>query len=393
MSDLDKTDFSSAEKKPCSSEETVENDMTVVPDEETTVISSGSSDTTEKETGDKRNMSEDPNVDKDLAGEEVQVVEETNGKTDKSDDSPNGFISKLRAMPRRALVAGAAGIALVALFASHVICFHDWRDATCTEPRTCAICGRTEGDALGHSWQPATCTEPETCERCGVQQGKPVGHKVKEWKTQTEATCANEGIAVGKCVNCGEEQKQNIPKTEHSFGDWVVDKEASCTEKGSQHRVCAQCGKTETQDIAMLDHTEGEWTVTKAPTITSSGTVLPGEKSLKCSVCGKVLKTEKVELNMSKSQLNAYKKGQSYLKYTSFSYKSLIKQLEFEGFSHDDAVFAVDNCGADWNEQAAKKAQSYLDYTSFSRSGLIKQLEFEGFTSDQARYGVDAVGL
>ncbi len=46
-----------------------------------------------------------------------------------------------------------------------------------------------------------------------------------------------------------------------------------------------------------------------------------------------------------------------------------------------------------WNEQAARSAQDYLDYTHFSRSGLIDQLEYEGFTPDQAEYGVNAVGL
>ena len=37
-------------------------------------------------------------------------------------------------------------------------------------------------------------------------------------------------------------------------------------------------------------------------------------------------------------------------------------------------------------------AQEYMDYSSFSRSELIDQLEYEGFTSEQAEYGVKAVG-
>ncbi|MEI3434120.1 MAG: Ltp family lipoprotein [Clostridia bacterium] len=59
-----------------------------------------------------------------------------------------------------------------------------------------------------------------------------------------------------------------------------------------------------------------------------------------------------------------------------FSYQGLIDQLEFENFSHSDSVYAVDNCGANWNEQALKKAKSYLSYSAFSRQGLIEQLEF-----------------
>lgn len=89
---------------------------------------------------------------------------------------------------------------------------------------------------------------------------------------------------------------------------------------------------------------------------------------------------------------NALKKANSYLDYSAFSYEGLIGQLEYEGFSNEEAVYAVDNCGADWNEQAAKKAQSYLDFSSFSRQGLIDQLEYEGFSQEQALSGVEAVG-
>ena len=44
-------------------------------------------------------------------------------------------------------------------------------------------------------------------------------------------------------------------------------------------------------------------------------------------------------------------------------------------------------------EQAVLKAEEYLDFMSFSRSGLIDQLEFEGFTYDQASAAATAVGL
>ena len=42
-----------------------------------------------------------------------------------------------------------------------------------------------------------------------------------------------------------------------------------------------------------------------------------------------------------------------------------------------------------WNEQAFKSAKSYLEYTSFSLSGLIGQLQYEGFTYEQASYGAN----
>ena len=93
------------------------------------------------------------------------------------------------------------------------------------------------------------------------------------------------------------------------------------------------------------------------------------------------------------SQKNALRSAKQYLDVMPFSYTGLIKQLEYEKYSHEDAVYAADNCGADWNEQAAKAAKDYLDVMSFSRQGLIEQLEYEGYTHEQAVFGVNSVGL
>ena len=93
----------------------------------------------------------------------------------------------------------------------------------------------------------------------------------------------------------------------------------------------------------------------------------------------------------TRGEANALEKAHQYLNYTAFSYSGLISQLEYEGYSHTEAVYAADNCGADWNQQAVMKAEQYLDYTSFSKSGLIEQLEYEGFTHEQAEYAVSVV--
>jgi Xaa-Pro aminopeptidase len=93
------------------------------------------------------------------------------------------------------------------------------------------------------------------------------------------------------------------------------------------------------------------------------------------------------------SQQNALRSAAGYLDYTAFSRSGLIKQLEYEGFSTEDATWGVDRVSVDWNEQAAKSAKSYLEYTAFSRSGLVKQLLYEGFTPEQAEYGVSQTGL
>lgn len=92
------------------------------------------------------------------------------------------------------------------------------------------------------------------------------------------------------------------------------------------------------------------------------------------------------------SQQNALDAASNYLGISAFSYSGLIQQLKFEQYSDEDATYAADHCGANWNEQAAKAAQNCLDISSFSKDGLIQQLKFEGFTDEQAEYGVQAVG-
>lgn len=91
-------------------------------------------------------------------------------------------------------------------------------------------------------------------------------------------------------------------------------------------------------------------------------------------------------------ETNALKKAKRYLEVMSFSYDGLVKQLEYDDYSYDEAVYGVDHCGADWNEQAAKKAATYVDMMAFSRDGLIEQLIFEGFTEKEATYGVEQIG-
>ena len=95
----------------------------------------------------------------------------------------------------------------------------------------------------------------------------------------------------------------------------------------------------------------------------------------------------------SVAQENARLSAESYLDTQAFSRKGLMEQLKYEGFSTEDATYAVDAISVDWNEQAANSAKDYLDTQAFSRSGLIEQLEYEGFTHAQAEYGVSRTGL
>ena len=66
------------------------------------------------------------------------------------------------------------------VFLAGCACKHDWKDATCTEPKVCEKCGETEGDALGHSWG--------------------------EWEVSVEATPTSDGMEIRTCTLCGEEE-------------------------------------------------------------------------------------------------------------------------------------------------------------------------------------------
>lgn len=93
------------------------------------------------------------------------------------------------------------------------------------------------------------------------------------------------------------------------------------------------------------------------------------------------------------SQQNAVRTARQYLNTMGFSFTGLVGQLEYEGYSRDDAVYGASNCGADWNAQAAKSAQQYLKAMAFSHDGLVEQLMYDGYTQEQAEYGVSTVGL
>lgn len=98
--------------------------------------------------------------------------------------------------------------------------------------------------------------------------------------------------------------------------------------------------------------------------------------------------TEDVTMGMK----NALGSAENYLSFMGISHKGIIQQLEFEGYTNEEAVYAADNCGANWNEEAAEAAESYLDVMSFSKDGLIQQLQFDGFTAEQALYAATASG-
>lgn len=85
------------------------------------------------------------------------------------------------------------------LFCSHKL----WANATCTSPRVCKSCGKTEGEPLGHEWEEATCTTPKTCQRCGETKGEPLGHQPGSWTKEVDYVDAT-SKEIRECERCGE---------------------------------------------------------------------------------------------------------------------------------------------------------------------------------------------
>ena len=116
------------------------------------------------------------------------------------------LIAKLGGKRRAAIMVcvAAAVILFLPSIVPQLFCNHDsWKDATCTEPRTCESCGKTDGQPLGHDWTDATCTEPKTCARCKTTEGQPLGHEPAEWTKETDYVNAT-SREVQKCDWCGE---------------------------------------------------------------------------------------------------------------------------------------------------------------------------------------------
>lgn len=130
-------------------------------------------------------------------------------------------------------------------------CFsHEWADATCTAPKTCTKCEKTEGEALGHAWKDATCSTRKTCSVCSAVEGEYLPHS---W---IDATCSTPRT----CSVCSKTSGKPIA---HSW-EWTVTSEPGYCKQGAKSGICSVCGETTEEKI---DELVPEYTWNKSVTL------------------------------------------------------------------------------------------------------------------------------
>jgi len=63
---------------------------------------------------------------------------------------------------------------------------HEWKDADCTNPKTCTGCEETEGEALGHQFSQATYQTPAQCSVCGITEGDVLTPDFQSYGIETD---------------------------------------------------------------------------------------------------------------------------------------------------------------------------------------------------------------
>ena len=141
---------------------------------------------------------------------------------------------------------------------------HDWAAATCTTPQTCkrSGCGATTGSALGHTGGTATCTEKAICAKCDQPYGTALGHNwdinIDNWITK-KATCTKNGYNIVPCTKCTATKRETISALGHNY-QLTATYEATCISSGYDEYTCSRCKDVDERNYTSSDTVNGhEW--------------------------------------------------------------------------------------------------------------------------------------
>ena len=106
-----------------------------------------------------------------------------------------------------------------------------------------------------HEWSEATCTTPKTCLKCGKTEGEPLGHKLDYSTEQVvkEASCLEDGIKEYICLRCGSHIQQAIPSIGHLFTRLSAIP-STCNTKGTEEVQCVNCGLRMNRELELKSH-------------------------------------------------------------------------------------------------------------------------------------------
>lgn len=119
---------------------------------------------------------------------------------------------------------------------------------------------------------------------------------------------------------------------------------------------------------------------TPAPTPTETTVV---------TVTGEGTVGEGASISTTETQDFALERARELNGYEVYSAMGLEFELVSEGFSREDARWAVDNLGEDWNNNAVEAVHELNQFASYSRVGMLQALKDGGFTQDEAQHGVE----
>ena len=124
----------------------------------------------------------------------------------------------------------------------------------------CPGCGETilEPTLLPMTDHVYTDKYDSDCNKCGHRRDAECRHSNTEVVRGYAATCSKTGLTDGKkCADCGEilTAQKSISKLNCTEGDWIIDKAPTTTETGAKHTECTVCGRVvsrETIDMIPL---------------------------------------------------------------------------------------------------------------------------------------------